>query len=189
MEQQMTPGQQLVHKLFSSSPKATAIEAAVLNLMALVGRNRNQATAELFSALLCELDTDLLINGLGRALEGATEWMTPAQIRELCIGMSEAEVRQAEADAAFTWVLTYLRNHGVSGRIKRGAMIDVAPGEYAFAPDTPAPEIPAAIATALASIGGTFRQGLERINYSTENEMSFVKREFSQAFARAGRVG
>jgi hypothetical protein len=191
MEQQMTPGQQLVHKLFSSSPKATAIEAAVLNLMALVGRNRNQATAELFSALLCELDTDLLINGLGRALEGATEWMTPAQLRELCIGMSEAEVRQAEADAAFTWVLTYLRNHGVVGRVKLGALIqyESGMGGSSFAPDTPAPEIPAAIGSALSAIGGTVRQGLERINYAGVAEMGYIKREFSQAFARAGRVG
>jgi hypothetical protein len=186
----MTPGQQLVQKLFSSSPKSTAIEAAVLNLMALVGRNRNQATAELFSTLLCDLDTELLINGLGRALGEATEWMTPAQLRELCIGMNQAEHEQQLADEAFTWAIKYLRNHGVNGRTKLGALIceDGGRGGNTFAPDTPAPEIPAPVAAALAAIGGTLRQGFERINVATPTEMGFIKREFAQAHMRQGRT-
>jgi hypothetical protein len=192
MEQQMTPGQQFVRKLFSSSPKSTAIETAVLNLMALVGRNRNQATAELFSALLCDIETDLLINGLGRALGEATEWMTPAQLRELCIGMSQAENEQQLADDAFGWAMNYLRNHGVNGRVKPGRLLGYEEGDLSqtpkFAPNTPAPEIPTAISAALAAIGGTPRQGLERLNLATASEMSFIKREFAQAFSRARRA-
>jgi hypothetical protein len=94
------------------------------------------------------------------------------------------EFRQREADEAFTWVMNYLRNHGVSGRTKMGSRIDVAPNEYAWKPDTPAPEIPTHIAVALAAIGGTLRQGLERLNVATTSETSFIKREFAQAFSK-----
>jgi hypothetical protein len=102
------------------------------------------------------------------------------------------QYEQQQADEAFGWAMSYLRNHGVDGRVKLGRLLEHQDGDQSpnpkFAPNTPAPEIPTPIASALTAIGGTVRQGLERLNLATASETSFIKREFTQAFSRARRA-
>jgi hypothetical protein len=154
-------------------------------------------TSDLYVALLADLPDDRLVQGLGDALLTVERWLTPQQIRELCYGQNpDAEAMQREdavaeeANEAYGWVCRYISNHTVAGNVKRGGMIS-AEGEtpLRFAPSTPAPEIPAETKKALEAIGGTLRNGLERVRDCSATELSFLKREFIASYLRAKAKG
>lgn len=199
-----TPARQHAQKLFEESSKDEAVGMLMADLLMTLGRNPNPALCSLYSDLLADLTIDELSLAFGEALNTKAQWLTPGQIRDLALG------QDSNADDAWAWVAVYLRDHGVSGNVKPGALIEhpvhipgrfreVKPGQYAAVPfgigrdypltlpDIPAPEIPEAVKLALRAIGGTIKQGLERINYAQGNEIGFIRKEFAAAFVRAER--
>lgn len=140
--------------------------------------------------VLSDLDQDLLIAGLSEALETATGWVTPGQLRDMCMGGSRADLAAQEAEEAWAWMLRYIQNHGKDGHTKRGALIGESDlGVPQFAPDIPAPKIPEPIANVLGVLGGTPMGGVERIALTPTSELAWVKKEFVAGYVRAGRLG
>jgi hypothetical protein len=138
------------------------------------------------------LDSDQLINGLASALGTTKDWLTPGQIRELCVGMSAADELAAMVDDAWAFVTAYQRDHGADGKTKSGHLVghDLVDGEIKmqFAPDVPAPEIPPSIASALEAIGsGTVLGGLTRIAQNPPED-GWLHKEFAAAMQRALRM-
>lgn len=195
-----TTANAVVRRYFNELGKHEAIKAAVEDLFLVLGRKSSERASELHAKLLGDLDSEMLVAGLSEALMTTRDWLTPGQIEELCLGASRADLAALAADGAWSWVVDYLRCHGVEGRVQRGAMkstrivedaelTHVGRFESEFAPDIPAPTIPPEIATTLQSLGGSLRGGLARINTVEADQAGFLKREFAAAFGRARRLG
>ena len=117
-----------------------------------------------------------LIAGYARALDEAKDWLTPAAIRELCVG----RVDEREAVAAWDWAYKYVHYHGSQGKPMLGGLLD----NNTLAPDTPAPEIPPRLLRTLERFGSTPSQGLSYL--ATRFDDDFTRREFVRAFIAAG---
>lgn len=182
-------GQSVVKNYFARCERMAATELAVADLMTVVGRNPNPATCTLFAKLLMDVDAELLAQGLGEALDTATDWMTPAQIRALCLGGSREEFERQEAEKAWTFVLVYLKDHGVEGRTKLGAVIgSTEHSDPIYGMDTPAPEIPTDVHHVLQSLGGSVKGGLKHINEAEPSQVQWVKKSFMQAYMGLGKA-
>jgi len=86
--------------------------------------------------------------------------------------MNADSLRDA-ADKAYSFAFTYVRDHGVYGETRWGKS---------------APEIPASVQSALSAIGGSVREGLQRINNTSGEPLAHLKREFVEAYMRARRL-
>jgi hypothetical protein len=183
----MTMGQRRVSEYVKdASESREAITLAVMDLMAAIGRNPVLKTAELVSELLSDLTDTELISGLGKALDTATGWLTPAQLREMCVGTSASAMDAQDADDAYAFVTVYVKDHGVSGRPKWGGMTDRkdAIGRTICNPDIQAPPIGPVTSRALVIVGGSLMGGLSRFNETSTEQLPFLRKDFIAAYLR-----
>jgi hypothetical protein len=140
--------------------------------------------------ILLPLDSELLIAGLTEAMLTTKDWLTPGQLLELCMGGSEEELIQHEADQAYAWMLRHIKDHGRDGQVKYGPYLGLdGNGLPIYGPDVPCPEIPETTRRTLEIMGGTVRGGIDRIGLAETKEQPHVKREFLQVYGRTARLG
>jgi hypothetical protein len=178
-----------VRQYFATYSKLEALESAVNDLFLCLGRKSSAESRRMHVSVLMDLDVELLIEGFTEAFLTTKDWLTPGAVREMCLGGSRGDVEATAADEAWGFVVEYLRNHGVDGRVKRGALVaSEYTGNPVFLDDKPAPDIPVDIYAALTAVGGTIPAGLQRINLAKSDELPWLKKEFAAAFSRATRT-
>jgi hypothetical protein len=117
---------------------------------------------------LSDLSEDQVRLCIGRAIRELEWFPKPAKLRELA-GIGPEDVRDVEAEAAWTWVNAYLREWGV----ERMPL-------YSGGKRIEAPALPQRIEYAVRAIGG-----LWALNQITTESRPFMKRDFIEAYGQA----
>src|SRR5436309_1623253 len=86
------PAVNRLRKQFGELGKQEGLLKAMNDLHLCLTRKSSPESAQLYAELLSDLDTDLLIDGLGKAFLTSKSWLTPAELREMCLGGSQEDL-------------------------------------------------------------------------------------------------